>query len=86
MSLLDDKLAALQLEVANNTSVEKSALALIQGFGAQLQAAVEAALAQGATPAQLQSITDFQSTLAANDSELAAAVLAGTPVTPPPIA
>mgnify|MGYP001614089774 CR=1 FL=1 len=82
MSALDDKITALQAEVAKNTTVEKSALALIQGFAAQLAAAVQAALAAGATRAQLQSLTDLQTTITANDDELAAAVLANTPAPP----
>lgn len=86
MAALDDKIAALQAEVANNTTVEKSALALIQGFAAQLAAAVAAAQAAGATAAQLQSITDLQTTLTANDAELANAVQAGTGVPPNPVA
>lgn len=84
MSALDDKIAALQAEVAKNTSIEKSALALIQGFGAQLAAAVAAALAAGASAAQLQSLTDLQTSLATNDDELAAAVAANTVPAPPP--
>lgn len=84
MSALDDKIAALQAEVARNTTVEKSALVLIQGFGAQLTAAVNAALAAGATPAELQSLTDLATTITANDDELSAAVAANTPATPAP--
>ena len=82
MAALDDKIAALQTEVANNTTVEKSALALINGFAAQLAAAVAAAQAAGATTAQLQAITDLQTTLASNDTELASAVAANTPAAP----
>ncbi len=86
MAALDDKIAALQAEVANNTTVEKSALALIQGFGAQLKAAVDAALAAGATDAQLASLTNLQTTIAANDAELANAVQQGTGTPPNPVA
>ena len=70
MAAIDD----LTTEVANNTTVEKSALALIQGFAAQLAAA-------GTDPAKLQALRD---TLAANDAELAAAVTANTPAAPTP--
>jgi uncharacterized coiled-coil protein SlyX len=84
MSALDDKIAALTTEVANNTTVEKSALALINGFAAQLQTAVQAALAAGATDAQLKALTDLQSSLSANDTELSAAVAANTPPPAPP--
>lgn len=69
---------ALTAEVAKNTTVEKSALALIQGFAAQLAAAVSAARAAGATDAQLKGFSDLHDTLTANDTELAAAVQAGT--------
>ncbi len=62
---LDD----LTAEVARNTTVEKSALALIQGFAAALAAA-------GTDPVKLQALRD---SLAANDDELAAAVEANTP-------
>lgn len=83
MAVLDDKLAALQAEVTRNTTVEKSALALLQGIPALITAAVNAALAAGATPAQLQAITDLSTSLATNDDELAAAVAANTPAAPP---
>ena len=79
MSQLDDAIAALTTEVTNETTVEKSALALIQGIPAMIATAVSAALAAGATPAQLKAVTDLQATLAANDTELSAAVVAGTP-------
>lgn len=62
---LDD----LTNEVTNQTTVEKSALALIQGFSARLAAA-------GTDPAKLKALRD---TLKANDDELAAAVAANTP-------
>lgn len=83
MAAIDDKIAALQAEVTRETTIEKSAVALIQGISGQIAAAVQAALAAGATTAQLQSLTDLQTTLAANDDELSAAVTANTPATPP---
>lgn len=79
MAAIDDKITALQAEVARQTTVDASALTLIQGFGAQLAAAVAAAQANGATPAQLQELTDLQSAIAANDSGLATGVAANTP-------
>lgn len=63
-------LTGLTAEVARNTTVEGSALALIQGFAAQLAAA-------GTDPVKLQALQD---TLKANDDSLAAAVAANTPV------
>ncbi len=63
---------SLTAEVERNTTVEKSALALIQGFAAQLAAA-------GTDPVKLQALQD---TLKTNDDELAAAVVANTPAAP----
>lgn len=78
MAALDDQITALTKEVANNTTVEASALTLISGLKAQLAAALAAAAAAGATPAQLASLTSLQTSLAANDTALAAAVGANT--------
>lgn len=65
MQQLDD----LTAEVSRNTTVVGSALVLIQGFAAALEAA-------GTDPAKLQALRD---SLAANDDALAAAVAANTP-------
>jgi hypothetical protein len=65
---LDD----LTAEVAQVTSVEASALALIQGLAAQLAAA-------GTDPAKLAALT---SSLKASADALAQAVLANTPSQP----
>lgn len=62
-------LTALTAEVARNTTVEKAALALIQGFAAQLAAA-------GTDPVALKALQDQ---LTASDDELAAAVAQNTP-------
>jgi len=83
MAALDDKIAALQAEVANNTTVEKSAVTLLQGLSSQLAAAIAAAANAGATPAQLQALTDLQTALNTNDTDLAAAIAANTPAAPP---
>lgn len=82
MSKLDDEIAALKAEVAADVTVMGSAGKLIDGFGAQLAAATAAALAAGATDAQLQSLTDLQTTLAAEKDDLAAKVAANTPAGP----
>ena len=84
MSQMDDAIAALTTSVATLTTVDQSAIALIQGFGAQIQAAVDAALAAGATPVQLQAVTDLKVAIDTQDDALAAAVVAGTPVAPTP--
>ena len=69
-------LTGLTAEVERNTSVEGSALVLIQGFAAQLAAA-------GTDPVALQAL---QTQLTANDDALAAAVAANTPVAAAPSA
>lgn len=70
---MSNELGDLELEVARNTTVEGSALTLIQGFAAQLAAA-------GTDPVKLKALRD---TLATNDDALAAAVTANTPAAPP---
>ncbi len=82
MNQLDTEIAALTAQVATDTTVEGSAVKLIQGFAAQLAAAVAAAGANGATPTQLASLTDLGKTVETNSAALAAAVAANT-VTPP---
>jgi hypothetical protein len=69
---LDDILA----EVTRNTSVEQSAVTLIQGLAAQLQAALNS----GDTTKIQAIITQLK----ANDDQLAAAVTANTTPPPPP--
>ena len=70
MSVALDDLTA---SVARETTVEKSALALITGFSAQLAAA-------GTDPVKLAAL---KATLDSNDDELAAAVAQNTPAAPP---
>ena len=66
-------LSGLTAEVTRNTSVEQSALTLIQGLAAQIAAA-------GTDPVKLKALQDQ---LAQNDDALAAAVAANTAPTPP---
>src|SRR6266436_3670885 len=75
-NIMSQELDALIAEVARNTTVEKSALAAIQGLSAKLAEA-------GTDPVKLAKL---RADLAANDDELAAAVAANTPVTTPPAA
>ena len=82
MAALDDKITALQAEVTANTTVEQSAVALLNGLSTQLAAAIQAAKDAGATAAQLQSLTDLNTALNKNDTDLAAAVAANTPAAP----
>jgi hypothetical protein len=82
---LDTDIAALQADVTQLTTVVGSATALINGIAAQIQTAVQAALAAGATPAQLSAIEAVGTALVSQSSGLAAAVAANTPapVVPP---
>ena len=63
-------LNALTAEVRNNTDVVNSAITLVQGLSAALQAA-------GTDPVALQALVDQLNT---NDTQLAQAVVANTPV------
>jgi hypothetical protein len=74
---------ALTADVAQETTVNQSAIALIQGVPALITAAIAAASAAGATPAQLAAFDALNTSLAVNTSALAAAVTAGTPVNSP---
>ncbi len=65
-------LSQLKDAVAANSTVIGSAVTLIQGFGAKLQAAIDA----GADPADLQALADELKT---QDEALAGAVAANTP-------
>ena len=80
MSVLDD----LATQVAASTAVEASAVTLIDGIAARIQAAVEAAIAGGATADQLKPVSDEVASLKSSGDALAAAVAANTPVQPPP--
>jgi hypothetical protein len=80
---LQTSIDAMTAEVARQTTVNASALALINGFSARLQAAIDAATAAGATPTQTAALSALQSTLTTNDDALAAAVAANTPAAGP---
>lgn len=73
----------LKAEVAEDVTIMGSATKLINGFAARLQAAVDAALANGATAAELAPVTDEIAALNAGSDELAAAISANTPAAPP---
>jgi len=72
--VLDD----LKLAVTNMTTVAASATTLINGIAARLQAAVDQALANGATAAELTPVTDEVAALNQSSNDLAAAVQANT--------
>ena len=71
MAALDD----LRAEVARNTSLEQSAVTLIQGIAQQLKDAIAAN-----DPAAL---TDLTNQLSASADALGAAITANTPAAPP---
>lgn len=87
MAALDDRLATLTAEVAAETTVDQSAITLINGVPGLVSAAVAEALAAGATPAQLASFDALNVALASQTTALAASVTAGTGTTvAPPVA
>lgn len=72
-------LTDLDAAVTKATTVEASAALLIRGIGARIQAAVDAALANGATAAELAPVQAEASALNASADDLAAAVSENTP-------
>lgn len=72
-------LADLATQVTAITSAADSAVALINGFAARVQAAVDAALDNGATAAELAPVQAEVDALKASAESLGAAVAANTP-------
>jgi hypothetical protein len=75
MPILDD----LNTAVTNATTVQASAVALINGFAARVQAAIDKAIAGGATAEQLAPVQTEVDSLNASSADLATAVQANTP-------
>ena len=73
--VLDD----LAAQVKANTDAEASAVIVLNGIAGRIQTAVDAALANGATAAELQPVTDEVAALKASADALSAAVVANTP-------
>ncbi len=69
-------LDALAAQVAATIGVEQSAGALIDGIAARVQAAVAAAIANGATAAELQPVQDEVDAMKVASDDLAAKVAA----------
>jgi hypothetical protein len=69
-------------QVTASDTVIDSATVLIGGIAKMVADAVTAALAGGATAAQLQPVTDVVTVLKAKSDALAAAVAANTPAAP----
>lgn len=75
-------LDALAAQVKANTDAEDSAVVLINGIAARIQTAVDAAIAGGATAAELAPVQAEVTAMKASADALAAAVLANTPAAP----
>ncbi len=71
-------LADLKAAVEKTTQVEASAVTLINGIAARIQAAIDKALENGATAEELQPLTDEVAQLNSQADALAAAVAANT--------
>lgn len=79
---LDTELNTLHQQVAANGDVAQSAVALLNGFGARLQAVQAQLQAQGVQPGQLTALTDFTTQLQQQKDALAQAVAANTVADP----
>ena len=84
MAQIDDEITALTTAVAAEKTVDDSAIALLNGIVGRIDAAVAAALAAGATTAQLQAIADASAALKTQTDALGAAVTANTLAAPTP--
>jgi hypothetical protein len=71
-------LGELTTEVGEAVGAMQSATVLISGFSAKLQMAIEAALDNGATAAELAPLSDLKSSLDTAGNDLAAAVAANS--------
>ena len=78
------EVASLTTSVANETTVDQSAVVLLNGIPAMIANAIAQAQAAGATPAQLAAIDALRQTMATNATNLAAAITANTSAAPAP--
>lgn len=69
----------LKLQIEETTQVEASAVALISGIAGRIQAAIDNAIAGGATAEQLSGVQAEVTALKDSTDALAAAVTANTP-------
>ncbi len=72
-------LAALEAEVSRATTIQASAVLLIRGIAVRVQQAVQAAVANGATEAELAPVQDEVNALRTSSDDLTAAVSENTP-------
>jgi hypothetical protein len=75
-------LGSLEAAVTKATTVNDSAIALINGFAQRLTDAIAAAVANGATAEELAPVQAEADALSASADALAAAVSANTPAAP----
>lgn len=81
MTAITDALAQLKTDVTNLTTVEQSAVALLNGLTAKIQELIDA----GGNPTEtLAAIQEVVTGVEADTTELAAAVAANTPAAPQP--
>lgn len=71
-------LTALRAEVARAQTVEASAAALIRGIAGRIQAAVDAAIANGATAEELAPVQAEADSLKSSSDDLTAAISENT--------
>lgn len=77
--MANPSLDALSAQIQKATTVEASADALIKGISQRIADAVQAALANGATAAELQPVSDLGTALDAQSDTLQADITANTP-------
>ena len=73
-TLLDNVIS----DITKATTVQDSAIAFINGVPGLIDAAVAAAIANGATEAELQPVSDLSDQLQAKSDALEAAIVANT--------
>ena len=78
-------LSPLIAQVTEATTVMGSAKTMIDGIAGAVAAAVTAALANGATSAELQPVVDVGNALKTQSDALQASIVANTPAAPPPV-
>lgn len=79
LTSMSKELDDLTAQVKANSDLLDSATTLINGIAARIDAAVAAAGAAGATPAELAQMVALSAELKAKDDSLSAAVVANTP-------
>jgi len=85
MTAISERLDALRAGVKKVEDAEAAVLAFVSGIPALVQAAVDAALAAGATPEELAAFDELNARLVQEADQIAGDVVAGTdPGSPDP--